>query len=150
MKVDEYLGRWRAVRRGLIIALEMLGDDQLAFVPREGLWSLGTVARHIANAEEGWFRYVVTRELPNWPGEYSAREYPTVGSIAALLREVHSRTESYLGSAGSGALDRQVDLPWGEVLTLHDIVWHVLEHEIHHRGEIYLMLGMMGLGAPDV
>jgi uncharacterized damage-inducible protein DinB len=26
----------------------------------------------------------------------------------------------------------------------------VLEHEIHHRGEIYLMLGLLGLGASDI
>ena len=26
----------------------------------------------------------------------------------------------------------------------------VQEHEVHHRGEIYLMLGLMGMEAPDV
>jgi uncharacterized damage-inducible protein DinB len=26
----------------------------------------------------------------------------------------------------------------------------VQQHEIHHRGEIYLMLGLMGMQAPDV
>jgi len=26
----------------------------------------------------------------------------------------------------------------------------VLEHEIHHRGEIFLMLGLMDMEAPDI
>jgi uncharacterized damage-inducible protein DinB len=26
----------------------------------------------------------------------------------------------------------------------------VQQHEVHHRGEIYLMLGLMGMEAPDV
>ena len=30
------------------------------------------------------------------------------------------------------------------------VVWHVLEHDLHHGGEISLMLGMNGLKAPDV
>jgi uncharacterized damage-inducible protein DinB len=24
------------------------------------------------------------------------------------------------------------------------MVWHVMEHEIHHRGELSLLLGMLG------
>jgi uncharacterized damage-inducible protein DinB len=44
----------------------------------------------------------------------------------------------------------QVRLPWGAKVTVEDVVWHVIEHEIHHRGEIYLMLGMQGIEAADV
>jgi uncharacterized damage-inducible protein DinB len=47
-------------------------------------------------------------------------------------------------------LDSGFEAPWGAEVTLRWVIWHVLEHEIHHRGEIYLMLGMMGLEAPDV
>jgi uncharacterized damage-inducible protein DinB len=117
---------------------------------RDGLWSLGTVARHIANAEEGWFRYVVTRERDGWPAEYTAEDYPTVESVKALLAEVHARTEAYLAAADVADLDRVVKAPWGPEIPLRWIVWHVLEHEIHHRGEIFLMLGLLGMEAPDV
>jgi uncharacterized damage-inducible protein DinB len=30
------------------------------------------------------------------------------------------------------------------------VVWHVLEHDLHHGGEISLTLGMHGLQAPDI
>jgi uncharacterized damage-inducible protein DinB len=56
----------------------------LRFVPREGLWSLGTVACHIANAEEGWFRYVVTRELDKWP-PLEEEKSRTIASVKAML-----------------------------------------------------------------
>ena len=61
MNALQQFGHWRVARRGLLDALGMVDDGDLDFVPREGLWSLGTVARQIANAEEGWFRYAVTR-----------------------------------------------------------------------------------------
>jgi uncharacterized damage-inducible protein DinB len=63
MNAAEQFGHWETVRRGLYEALDKLTEEQLAFVPGEGLRSLGKVACHIAEAEEGWFRYVVTREL---------------------------------------------------------------------------------------
>ena len=149
MNAAELFNHWTPVRRDLLRALELLDDEQLAFVPREGLWSLGTVARHIAGAEEGWFRYVVSRELDAWP-EFGDEDYATVASIMALLTEVHDRTEAYLSTVDESDLERAIPTPWDEDLPLRWIIWHVLEHEIHHRGEIYLMLGLMGMEAPDV
>jgi uncharacterized damage-inducible protein DinB len=150
VNAKELFGHWAEVRQGLLQALDKLTRAQLSFVPREGLWSLGKVARHIADAEEGWFRYAVAREYEEWPAPYTAKEYPTVASIKALLTEVHERTEAYLETVDEAALDRVIETPWGENLSLRWIVWHVLEHEIHHRGEIFLMLGLLGLEAPDI
>jgi uncharacterized damage-inducible protein DinB len=149
MNAAELFSHWNAVRVGLHQALDGLTEEQLAFVPREGLWSLGTVACHIANAEDGWFRFVVAREVDEWPS-LDGKRCRTVASIRALLDEVHNYTMACLESIDVADLDRSITAPWGEALTLRDIVWHVLEHEIHHRGEICLMLGLMGMEAPDV
>lgn len=67
----------------------MISDEQLRFAPREGMWSLGTAARHIANAEDGWFRYVVTRNLDEWP-VFDEEEISTVADVKKRLTEVHS------------------------------------------------------------
>ena len=150
MNAYELFGHWANVRQGLFKALDMLTDEQLDFVPREGLWSLGQVARHIANAEEGWFRHIVTGELEDWPPEYTAADYPTVDAVKLLLREVHSRTEAYLKGIRAVDVEQPIQLPWGPEVALRWIIWHVLEHEIHHRGEIYLMIGLLGMEAPDV
>jgi uncharacterized damage-inducible protein DinB len=149
MDAAQLFGHWRTIRRGLFAALDLLDDEQLAFTPREGLWSLGTVAVHIAEAEEGWFRYVVTRELDEWP-DWSAQDYATVPAVKTLLTEVQDRTWAYLEALDEADLERVIDAPWEEQFPLRWVVWHVLEHEAHHRGEIYLMLGLMGMEAPDV
>jgi uncharacterized damage-inducible protein DinB len=73
-----------------------------------------------------------------------------VASIKGLLTQVHDRTVVYLQSLDVTDLDRTVITFWGEEVTLRWIIWHVLEHEISHRGEIYLMLGLMGMEAPDM
>ena len=150
MNAFELFGHWTSVRKGLYQALDLLADEQLDFVPREGLWSLGHVARHIANAEEGWFRHIVTGELEEWPRDYTAADYPTVDAVKLLLQEVHSRTATYLKGVTAADVDQRIQLSWGPEVTLRWVIWHVLEHEIHHRGEIYLMLGLVGLEAPDV
>jgi len=62
----------------------------------------------------------------------------------------HSATEVQFAENAETALAQVCSLPWGAKVTMGWAVWHVLEHEIHHRGEIYLMLGMLGMEAPDV
>jgi len=150
MNARELFGHWDEVRRGLFQALDKLSDEQLHFSPRKGLRSLGAVACHIANAEEGWFRYGITHELAEWPADYTVTDYPTVESIRNLLGQVHARTESYLEGVSLGDLDGTIVAPWGESFRLSWIVWHVFEHEVHHRGEIFLMLGLLGMEAPDL
>lgn len=149
MNTREFFKHWDEVRRELYRALDMLTNEQLNFVPREGLRSLGDTARHIASAEEGWFRYGIDRVHDKWPG-YSADDYPTVESIKALLAEVHARTEVYLETLSLDDLYKQGETAWGESFIPWWVIWHVIDHELHHRGEIFLMMGLMGLEAPDI
>lgn len=150
MQANDVFGHWNHVRRGLVEALDQLTDGQLGFVPRDGLWSLGQVACHIADAEDGWFRYCLWKEVDGWPPDMNARDCATVAAVKERLRTVHARTETFLAASSMADLQAQVALPWGPTVSAQWIVWHVLEHEIHHRGEIYLMLGLMGMEAPDV
>jgi uncharacterized damage-inducible protein DinB len=118
VNVKELFSHWDEVRRGLFEALDKLSDDQLHFRPREGLWSLGIVACHIANAEEGWFRYVITRERDEWPAEYTVADYPTLGAVKSLLAEVHSRTDTYLAGLNVEDMNQMIQAPWGESFRL--------------------------------
>jgi uncharacterized damage-inducible protein DinB len=146
---DLYLRYWPYVREGLFQALDQLADEQLAFTPREGLWSLGQIACHIAEAEEGWFRHIVTGELTSWP-EYRPEDYASVSAVKGLLDQVHGRTITYLESLDEAGLDQVIEASWGGKFSLRWVFWHVLEHEVHHRGEIFLLLGLLGMDAPDV
>jgi uncharacterized damage-inducible protein DinB len=140
---------WGQVRQGLLAALDRLHDEQLAFAPADGLWSLGETAVHVANAEDGWFRHIAQAELQEWP-RVDLQEYRTVKAVKSLLTGVHDRTLAYLETLTEAELGHPFETSWGATITVDWIIWHIVEHEIHHRGEIYLMLGLMGLEAPDV
>jgi uncharacterized damage-inducible protein DinB len=38
----------------------------------------------------------------------------------------------------------------GEIVTRSWIIWHLIEHDLHHGGEASITLGMHGLTAPDL
>jgi uncharacterized damage-inducible protein DinB len=142
---------WDEVRRGLFAALDKFNDEHLTFVPHEGLRPLGEIALHIASSERGWFRYVVQAEYDHWPSPYELQDYPTLAEVKRVLSEEHNRTNAFLETVGADELNRVVERPGREgTLTLRWVIWHVLEHEIHHRGEIFLMLGLLGIEAPRI
>jgi uncharacterized damage-inducible protein DinB len=151
MDAQELFGYWRTVREYLYQALDKLTDEQLAFRPREGLWSLHETVCHIAGTENAWFGVRITHEFNNWAeADFHPADYPRVADLKALLEQVHTRIEAIYAEDADQKLKEVIDLPWGEKTTQQWIVWHVLEHEIHHRGEIFLMLGLLGLRAPDI
>jgi uncharacterized damage-inducible protein DinB len=142
------LGHWAEVRADPLRAVDSLADEDLCFVPREGLWSLDQVLCHIAGAERGWFRVIRGEE----PGRFGvdASGYPTVEAVKGLLADIHEQTLATLGDLDVADLSREVATPWGSRVTIGWIIWHVLEHEIHHRGEVFLMIGLLGREAPDI
>ncbi len=60
------------------------------------------------------------------------------------MTEGNQRSESYLRTLNDADLDREIVTPWDQKYTLADMLWHLLEHEIHHRAELSLMLGLLG------
>lgn len=38
----------------------------------------------------------------------------------------------------------------GETFTRQWVIWHVIEHDLHHGGELFLTLGMHGVPTPDL
>lgn len=147
----EIFKHWKDVRESLYRALDSLSSDQLAFCPREGLWSLHETVCHIAGMEDTWFRYYVTGEMRSWKeADYKPADFPTPEALKDLLETVHARVVALYAEDADSKLKEVVALPWGPKVEQGWVVWHVLEHEIHHRGEIYLMMGLIGIEPPDV
>jgi uncharacterized damage-inducible protein DinB len=150
MDPRELFAHWKNIREGLIETIDKFEDAELGYAPFDGSRAVGDIMLHIADAEDGWFRYVVTRELGEWPSQYTLANYPVRDAIKRALAKVHERTNRYLDSLSTSDLDNVIEAPWGEQLPLRWIIWHVLEHEIHHRGELSLILGLLGREGLDV
>ena len=57
---------------------------------------------------------------------------------------MHARTVVYLRGLTDEALLSEIETPWGARVQQAEMLMHVLEHEVHHRGELSLMLGLRG------
>jgi uncharacterized damage-inducible protein DinB len=146
MKPEQIFSHWQQVRAGLLSIIDRFDESELAYKPFESSWPVGQIMLHIADAEEGWFRHVISAELDKWPDQYQLENYPTKANILEALSAVHTHTLQYLASVDEAQLGVPFKAPWGETYSIYWITWHVIEHEIHHRGELSLILGLLGRG----
>lgn len=150
MNVGELFSHWVQIRKDLLTTIDKFEEDELLYVADNTDWPVGKIMLHIGDAEQGWFQYVVINELEAWP-DIRLEDYPDKVAIKTKLMEIHERTEAYLSTLSLVDLEREIKLPWSEsTLKLNWIIWHVLEHEIHHRGELSLILGLLGREGLDV
>jgi uncharacterized damage-inducible protein DinB len=136
-EVNKLFSHWDQIHKDTLAVIDRFGEAELTRVAYEGGWSVGQIALHIANAEEGWFGCIAAREIETWPSNHTLENYPTKETIKALLAETHARTMAYLETLTIGDLASVIESEWGN-FSICFIIWHVIEHEIHHRGELSL------------
>ncbi len=144
MKVAKIIQFWNRIRAGLIDTIDKFTDEELKFIAYENGYSVGQIILHIAQEEYGEIQYGITREIAEFPQQYQEDSYPTIESMKALLASVHKKTDGYLAGLKDEDLESEIEAQWGETYPLIDMIWHVMEHEIHHRGELSFILGLLG------
>ena len=143
MPLSEIFSHWNHVHTDTLSVLDKFTEDELSYVAYSGGMTVGRIVLHIADDKDGWLHRIFTQERADWPENYTLENYASKGEIAALLTAVHTRIFDRLQDLTEADLDIQVDSPWGN-FSLRFILWHILEHEVHHRGELSLILGLLG------
>ncbi len=149
MKPGQIFSRWEQVRVDLLATVDKFNDDELTYLPFEGSWPVGQIILHIAECEDFWLHALVRQEIQQ-SVSYGLADYPGKPAIKTVLEAAHRRTKRFLDGLDEASLQQTYQIPGGETFTLDWIIWHVLEHEVHHRGELSLILGMLGREGLDV
>ena len=149
MKPRELFAHWDQVRADLIATIDQFSEDEQGFTPYEGSWPVGQIMLHIADCEDNWLHGVVRGEFQPWIG-YPLEKNPTKSAILGVLGAARKRTIPFLDSLEIKDFNHVYAIPDGAEFSLYWILWHVLEHEIHHRGELSLILGLLGREGLDV
>lgn len=143
MTVRKLFSHWDEIRDGLEKALMALRPDLLEFRPSDDALTIGAIFRHIVGAEVYWIQKVA---LGQWEmnARFSSDAFPTKETILELLRRTHQPTLAFLESLAFEDLQRECTSQEGEIFSISWIIWHTLEHEIHHKGQIFRDLRTRG------
>lgn len=141
---------WKAYQDRLKAALAPLTDEQLTWRAAPGLRSIGENAAHIVGCRIGWFTLTLGEEGNEFIKSWEEKD-EGARSAAELAQALDATWQLMVDClARWSPADMQQTFPddWdGKIVQLPRawVVWHVLEHDLHHGGEISLTLGMHGI-----
>jgi uncharacterized damage-inducible protein DinB len=149
---------WDSYQELLIKAIEPLSLDQLSLRTAPQLRSIGENAAHIIGARAGWLHYVLKEggedlvSLGTWddPGQPARSAAELMSGLETTWQVIQNALQRWT-IADLEEIFHDIDENGEEkALTRQWVIWHLIEHDVHHGGEISFTLGMHGLAAIDL
>lgn len=161
--VKAYFPYWDSYFRPYLLdAIELLPASQFDFKPRPEMLTAHQVILHIAEAERWWVHHIIEREkFDDWvvqnedpaQGWVTIYDAPDHNALRFALEEYHRHSQRLMGLKAK-ELERIVThrRKDGEErqYSVHWILAHVEEHELHHRAQLNMYLRLMGITPPSV
>lgn len=154
---------WDIHQRHLVKAITPLSPEQLTLRAAPQLRTLGELAAHIIAVRARWLSLdlreggTLITPFMSWDGwsPQPEREVPPVRTASELVSGLETTWQVL-----QEVLDRWsvADLeeifpptyPEEESFTRQFVLWHLIEHDLHHGGELSFTLGMHGLKGLDL
>ena len=71
-------------------------------------------------------------------------------AVVCFFEEKNSETVEILGKLSPDRLQERCETPGGASIPVWKWLRAMVEHHAHHRGQVYLLLGLMGVATPPL
>lgn len=155
--LDVIYENWRGYHEKLRTCIAPLTNEQLLLQPAVHMWPLGQLVQHIISVRAGWFSGTLQdddeamnaymlwgqRNSPSRSGEELAHGLDETWTFiqVRLQRWTEADCAKIFPDEADGEV-YEVSRSW--------VISHVMEHDLHHGGEVSLLLGINGLRTLDL
>ena len=143
--VRQFLEYWANLRERTRRVALCVPPERLEWTHRAGAFTFGDLIRHLATIE----RYMYAETVAGRPSRYPGCGRELADGYEAVLAYADRLDREARDIIGAD-LARKCRTPAGIEITTWKWLRAMCEHEAHHRGQIYLMLGMLGVAAPPL
>jgi uncharacterized damage-inducible protein DinB len=148
VEVRQLLEYNEKVRHRYFEALAMLPWDEFVKNREASFHSFRNIFIHTLGAIDYWLDFLQSQKSSHKEFE----EYQTFEDVRDRMEYIEKRTRDYLNSLPIGGLEKRYavtnDANETIEVTAEDVLIHVFEEEVHHRGELIALLWQMGIEPP--
>ena len=147
--VAPLLDYWEKVRGRTQRLVDLIPEDRVEWTWQPGKFTLGDLVRHLAAIERYMYAENAARRPSRYPGH--GRELADgLPAVRAFLGRCHAETVEILRGLSDADLREKCVTPGGAALSVGKWLRLMVEHEVHHRGQIYMALGVLGVATPPI
>jgi uncharacterized damage-inducible protein DinB len=146
---ESFVRYFDRVRERTRRVIDCIPEDRVEWTHREGSFTLGDLVRHLAAAE----RYMWAENVQGRPSRYPGcgpELAEGLDGVTAFLDRMHAEARAVFSNLTPEDLERRCPTPGGITIPAWKWLRAMVEHEIHHRGQLYTMLGILGVETPSL
>lgn len=147
--IAPFLDYFDRVRERTMRVVACIPPEKIEWRAAEGKFTLGDLARHIAATE----RYVFAECASGGRARYGgcgcelAKGYD---EVIRFTQRMHNESMRMFAKVTDEHLQQKCQSADGSPITTWKLLRSMPEHEVHHRGELYAYLGLLGVSAPPL
>jgi len=147
--IDAFLEYVDKVHQRTLRVVQCIPPDKLEWTYAAGKFTLGDLVRHIAAIE----RHMFAENVQGKPSRYAGcgKELADgLDQVVQFMERLHGESVEIFSRLTPEDLNRKCETPGGASITVWKWLRSMTEHEIHHRGQIYLYLAILGVPTPPL
>ncbi|MCB0660556.1 MAG: DinB family protein [Saprospiraceae bacterium] len=147
--VKSFLQYYERIRERTLKLINVVPPDQLDFTYKRGKFTIGDQIRHIAAIE----RYLYAETIAGRPSIYRGCGKELADGYEDVIKyfnDLHEESLEIFRNLSDDDLNKRcITLGNSEI-----VVWKwlraMVEHEIHHRGQLYMYLSLLDVKTPPI
>jgi uncharacterized damage-inducible protein DinB len=142
----EYLDRVHHRTRRIV---DVVRDEDLEWQAGPDRLTAGDLIRHLAGIERYMYAENVHGRSSRYPGHGREIADGLTATIAYYDR-LHAESRELFVALTDARLAEKCQTPAGTPITVGKWLRAMIEHESHHRGQLYFILGLRGVPTPPI
>jgi uncharacterized damage-inducible protein DinB len=147
--ISSFIDYYERIRKRTLRVIRCIPEDKFDWTYKEGEFTLGDMIRHIASIQRYMFAENVQFKPSIYPGHHKEL-IDDYESITDYLDTMYKESMVIFGKLTNEDLHKKCITPAGTPITVWKWLRAMVEHEIHHRGQIYLYLNLLGIATPPL
>jgi uncharacterized damage-inducible protein DinB len=147
--IQPFLQYFGNVRERTMRVARCIPPDRMDWSCAPGKFTLGDLLRHIAVTE----RYMFAENVQGRASRYTShgKEFADGrDNVLAFMERLHAEAMEIFAKLSDEDLQSKCRNVGGAEITVWKLLRSMTEHEIHHRGQIFLYLGILGVPTPPL
>lgn len=140
----QFLPYWRNARIRTTRVLGHLRESDIEWTYEPKRFTFGDLFRHLAGIERYMFAENAKLRASLYPG-HSATLASGLEEVRSYVTKCHREALEIFSTLSLADLESKCTTPAGQSITVWKWLRSMVEHEAHHRGQLYLMARMRGI-----
>jgi len=144
--IGPFLDYYEKIRQRTMRAIKQIPPEKFDWTYKEGKFTFADLIRHLASIE----RYMYAENAQLKPSRYPGHTTELADgyeNVLAYMDRMHKESMEIFSKLSDEDLQKRCMTPGDAEITVWKWLRAMVEHEIHHRGQIFIYLSMIDVSS---